>query len=90
MICPGGASPLFSNLDAIRKKLVDPILRTVGSVAVAYAGKFSCSSVVGHQISIEGMTTLCSRSRQQGGGNLSKKDSCTRTERIQDARYSPP
>ena len=43
MICPGG-SPLFSNLDAIRKKLVDPILRTVGSVAVAYAGKFSCSS----------------------------------------------
>ena len=89
MICPGGASPLFSNLDAIRKKLVDPILRTVGSVAVAYMlGNFL--AVVGHQISIEGMTTLCSRSRQQGGGNLSKKDSCTRTERIQDARYSPP
>ena len=41
---PRGASPLFSNLDSIRKKLVDPILRTVGSVAVAYAGKFSCSS----------------------------------------------
>lgn len=36
---PRGASPLFSNLDAIRKKLVD-----LGSVAVAYAGKFSCSS----------------------------------------------